>query len=95
MSKKWKCQKCGECCKHISIYAANIGWEEVAYLEAHGCKYIDGHIIIPARCAYLTPGGLCARCAYLTPGGLCAIHKTKFGMCKKYGENECLLNKKC
>jgi Fe-S-cluster containining protein len=73
----WKCKQCGRCCKFFSLPVQNLDEKSRLYLAAHGVKYSDGKIIIPARCKYLTEDNRCS------------INDRKFKACKIAGEKEC------
>jgi Fe-S-cluster containining protein len=89
---RWKCKRCGKCCKFIVVPVKEpVDMETEAYLEAHGIIYtvsmtsngFEGKIIIPAVCKYLdVQNG--------TPVIYrCKIHETKFANCRLAGKKEC------
>jgi Fe-S-cluster containining protein len=74
----WKCDQCGKCCTFIVIpVEVGIDGDTVEWIEAHGIKYENGKLYIPARCEYLTPKNRCS------------IHLAKFSNCKAGGKKEC------
>jgi len=83
---KWKCKRCGKCCRFIVIPVAEpIDLETEAYLLAHGIAYDGEKVIIPAVCQYLK-GKLNEeqKIEYT-----CIIHDDKFSNCRLGGEKEC------
>ena len=78
----WKCKQCGKCCTHLSIPIRQVGDE--GFLNAHGILIVNGRMVIPLRCKYLTEDNMCS------------VWDTdkQFLCCKQSGEEACLRSKK-
>ena len=85
----WKCERCGKCCKHITLLNVTLNEDQRRYLNAHAGIRVskDNHVIISSKCAYLSRVGRIYKCIF---------HGTplKPDICKNAGEKECIRRNK-